>query len=108
MENYKPIAKPSFRYLYFLYMDHAHYIGDSLFIREKCRVRFLKEYRKPGTDWLMVYVKVAKKDAAKFRAAMQEFRSAALLKGHTDYDGAMEKYWRPFLEKSIKPNQEGG
>lgn len=98
MENYRRIRKLSLRYAYYMFMDHREYIADSLFIQEKCRVHFLKEYAKPGTQWMMLYVKVAKKDEGRFKAAMGKLRDAALLKGRRDYDQALEAYWRPFME----------
>lgn len=99
MEIYKKIKKASLRYAYYVFMDHREYIADSLFIQEKCEVHFLKEYAKSGTDWLVLYVKIAKKDEDRFKAAMEKFRDAAVLKNHRDYDKALEIYWKPLLEK---------
>lgn len=94
-ENYRKLKKASLRYAYYMFMDHRGYIADSLFIQEECRVHFLKEYAKPGTDWVMLYVKVAKKDEGKFKAAMGKLPDAALLKGHNDYMQALEDFWAP-------------
>lgn len=99
MQNYRKVEKLSKKFIHFVYMDHKDYIADSLFIQEKCEAHFLDEYEKKGTDWIIVHMKVLKSDVDRFKRAMGRFRDVALLKGYKDYDEALEKYWKPFLEK---------
>ena len=43
-EMYLKIRKPSLRYDYFLFFDTPEYLADQLFIKQKVRVWFDKEY----------------------------------------------------------------
>lgn len=84
-KNYMEIDKFSFKYCYFCFVDTNEYLADKIFIRHKINVKFGDEYGREGSDYVIVFCKVKKKDQEEFREAMKELEKKMLLLGHTDY-----------------------
>lgn len=86
VKNYLNLNKFSFRYNYYAFVDTTEYFADMIFVKNKLTVSFMnKEMRKPGTEYVVVFCKVRKKDAHVFRASMEELEQKMMLMGYSDY-----------------------
>lgn len=76
---------------YFMYLDVEDYLADQIFIDHKLRVKFKKgEFKKDGSDYVILFVKVPRKKIHIFRECMKELRNKMLLCGHKDYEETFE------------------
>lgn len=97
-EMYLKIRKPSLRYDYFLFFDTPKYLADQLFIKQKVRVWFDKEYAKEGSPFLAILCHVKKKDSAKFIAALDALKNKMILCGYPEYEAEVQKMMRHLEE----------
>ena len=97
-EMYLKIRKPSLRYDYFLFFDTPEYLADQLFIKQKARVWFDKEYAKEGSPFLAILCHVKKKDSAKFIAALDALKNKMILCGYPEYEAEVQKMMRHLEE----------
>ena len=97
-EMYLKIRKPSLRYDYFLFFDTPEYLADQLFIKQKVRVWFDKEYAKDGSPFLAILCHVKKKDSAKFIAALDALKNKMILCGYPEYEAEIQKMMRHLEE----------
>ena len=97
-EMYFKIRKPSLRYDYFLFFDTPEYLADQLFIKQKVRVWFDKEYAKEGSPFLAILCHVKKKDSAKFIAALDALKNKMILCGYPEYEAEVQKMMRHLEE----------
>ena len=97
-EMYLKIRKPSLRYDYFLFFDTPEYLADQLFIKQKVRVWFDKEYAKEGSPFLAILCHVKKKDSAKFIAALDALKNKMILCGCPEYEAEVQKMMRHLEE----------
>ena len=97
-EMYLKIRKPSLRYDYFLFFDTPEYLADQLFIKQKVRVWFDKEYAKEGSPFLAILCHVKKKDSAKFIAALDALKYKMILCGYPEYEAEVQKMMRHLEE----------
>ena len=97
-EMYLKIRKPSLRYDYFLFFDTPEYLADQLFIKQKVRVWFDKEYAKEGSPFLAILCHVKKKDSAKFIAALDALKNKMILCGYPEYEAEVQKMIRHLEE----------
>ena len=97
-EMYLKIRKPSLRYDYFLFFDTPEYLADQLFIKQKVRVWFDKEYAKEGSPFLAIFCRVKKKDSAKFLAALDALKNKMILCGYPEYEAEVQKMMRHLEE----------
>lgn len=74
---------PLFRH--YAFVDTKDYLADQLFIQEKVRVWFGREFLCPDSKYHIIFCKVRKRDEAAFQTALQKLPSKMLLLGHTDY-----------------------
>lgn len=86
------LEKFSLLYSYFAFMDTPQYLADQLFIKHQVRVHFMEEYGKPGSQYLVIFCKVLKKDESRFLAALKKLPNKMLLLGHADYTEALEAF----------------
>ena len=97
-EMYLKIRKPSLRYDYFLFFDTPEYLADQLFIKQKVRVWFDKEYAKEGSPFLAILCHVKKKYSAKFIAALDALKNKMILCGYPEYEAEVQKMMRHLEE----------
>ena len=97
-EMYLKNRKPSLRYDYFLFFDTPEYLADQLFIKQKVRVWFDKEYAKEGSPFLAILCHVKKKDSAKFLAALDALKNKMILCGYPEYEAEVQKMMRHLEE----------
>ncbi len=97
--NYLTLEKFSLRYDYYCFFDTEEYLADNLFMRNKVRMRFLREYKSNEKQYLAIFCKVRKKDREKFLASMEELKNKMLLFGYTDYQCFCEELIKNMLEK---------
>ena len=99
-KNYYTLEKFSLRYDYYCFVDTEKYLADALFIRHGVRVNFQQEYQKAGTNYLIIFCKVRKKEKEEFLAALEELKNKMILLGHVDYQEFCEKLSKNILEKT--------
>ncbi len=90
-EMYLKIKKPSLRYDYFLFFDTPEYLADQLFIKQRVRVWFDKEYAKESSPFLAILCHVKKKNSAKFLAALGALKNKMILCGYPEYEAEVQK-----------------
>lgn len=102
-KNYFRLEKFSLWFDYYCFVDAARYLADALFISHKVRVWFKQEYLKEGTNYLIIFCKVRKKDKEEFLAALEELKSKTLLLGYNDYQDFCEELSEIVLaEKTVE------
>ena len=101
-KNYFALGRFSFWSDYYCFVDTEPYLADALFIRHKVRVMFQQEYQKDGTDYLIIFCKVRKKDKTRFLAALEDLKRNMLLLGYVDYQDFCEELSKIILEKTYK------
>lgn len=84
-KNYVLIQKHLFRTEYF-FADTGEYLADQLFVNEKIKVSFRKEYVKKGEKYILISCKVWNKENSKFLKAMEKLRNKMALVENTDYE----------------------
>lgn len=84
-KNYILIQKHLFRTEYF-FADTGEHLADQLFVNEKIKVSFRKEYVKKGEKYILISCKVWNKENSKFFKAMEKLRNKMALVGNTDYE----------------------
>lgn len=94
MKNYLKLKTfPLFkaRYVYIDICSNDKYQADEIFVREQLHVDFYKDFAKDDTPYIIVVVKVSKKDTEKFEKCMEELGKKMLLKGYDDYPEFCER-----------------
>ena len=72
------------RRTYFI-VDTEDYLADQLFIEKKIPVYFGREFVKKDSPYVVIEVKLRRKQEAAFLEAMEKLKRKMLLMGHTDY-----------------------
>lgn len=72
------------RRTYFI-VDTEDYLADQLFIEQKIPVYFGREFIKKDSPYVIIEVKLQRKQEAAFLEAMAKLKRKMLLMGHTDY-----------------------
>lgn len=85
MKHYKKLDMKSLLYSNYVYIDVNDYHADALFIQEEVNVKFVKEYEKEDSCYIIIYCKVLKKDERKFLRALENLEKKMLLLGYRDY-----------------------
>lgn len=100
MKNYLKIKSFSLFKTSYVYVDVAdNYQADQIFVREKLHVQFKKgEFRKDDSSYVIVCVKVSKKDTEKFEKCMELLANKMLLNGYNDYPEFCEQLMK-MMEK---------
>ncbi len=83
-KNYILVQKHLFRSEY-IFVDAEEYLANQLFINEKIRVDFGKEFGHSEKKYLFISCKIWNKDRDKFLLAMEKLRNKMPLVGNTDY-----------------------
>lgn len=60
------------------------YKADLIFVKNRIRVTFLKEYKK-DEKYILIMCRVKKKDSETFISCMEELKNKMILLGYTDY-----------------------
>lgn len=77
----------------YAYVDHKEYLADSLFCNEEIVVKYKNFFAVlRGTDYRVIFCKVAKKDSEKFEKALSKLGNKIALLGYSGYDEACEKF----------------
>ena len=98
--NFCVIDKGSPFFKYFAYIDRKDHAADDIFIKHKLRVHFLKDFRKDGSNFEIIYCKVNKKRKNDFIVCMFELDQKLLLSdGYKEYMETKEKIGE-FVEKN--------
>lgn len=94
-KNYILISKHLFRSEY-IYADAQEYMADQLFINQKIRVKFCKEYGHENEKYCMITCKIWNRDIDNFLQSMEKLRSKMALIGNTDYKKFCEETFSLF------------
>lgn len=84
-QNYAKINRYSLRHDYYCYADMPKYKADLIFVKNRIRVTFLKEYEKENEKYILIMCRVKKKDSETFISCMEELKNKMILLGYTDY-----------------------
>lgn len=84
----------------YAYLDVPEYYADTLFIKHKIKVKFLKEAIKKDEKYVIVICKIHKKNSAEFEKVMDELEKKMLLLGKKDYIEKCEEF-KNMLEEKI-------
>lgn len=79
------LSRPSLLYRYYAFIDTPEYFTDQLFIRHEVTVKFLHEFVREGTPYVVIHCRTRKIDEEHFLAALTELPDKMLLCGHADY-----------------------
>lgn len=89
--NFWRLNKPSLRYAYYAFLDTEDYLADQLFISHKVDVKFLQEYGKENSPYVVIMCRCRKQDVESFEAALAELPNKMLLLGFKDYLNVWEE-----------------
>ncbi len=84
-KNYWRLQKFSIFYSHYAFIDSPDYLADQLFVKQKVKVDFGKEYGQDGSDYLVIFCRVRKTKEKEFIRALEELENKMLLMGHKDY-----------------------
>ncbi len=85
MSNYALIDKKSLLFDYYLYADVPDRYGEEILMDHGINIGFGKTLTHPDHKYILVSIKILKKDCLKFDAAMEDLERKILLTGHSDY-----------------------
>lgn len=68
------------------------YLADKLFIDHKVKVEFGREYKLEGSEYIIIFCKVRKKDSEAFKEALSKVCDKALLMGYDGYESACKLF----------------
>lgn len=90
--NYIKTRKDGWLYSHYMYADLEKYVADNIFIKNKLRVDFGKEFVKEidGEKYIIVFCKFRKNKQDVFIQCMDELNKKMLLCGHTAYEKIKE------------------
>ena len=86
MKNYFRAETKNPVYANYVYVDTKEHLADTLFIRNKVYVKFEREYAKEGTDYVIIFCRVRKKDISKILKSFEDLGNKMALLGHSDYN----------------------
>lgn len=87
-QHYIKINRLSLQHDYYCYADVPKYKADLIFVKNRIRVTFLKEYKNNSEKYILIMCRVRKKDSETFASCMEELKNKMILLGYTDYTGA--------------------
>ena len=79
------LTTPSLLFAHFAYIDTPSYMADDIFVRNKLRVKYDKEYEHPDYPYRIVFCHVFRNNAAHFEKCMTDLEKKILLCGHPTY-----------------------
>ena len=86
MKNYFRAETKNPVYANYVYVDTKEHLADTLFIRNKVYVKFEREYAKEGTDYVIIFCRVRKKEISKILKSFEDVDNKMALLGHSDYN----------------------
>ena len=90
----------------YAYVDHCSYLADTLFVQNKVRLKFNREYTKTESPYHIIFCKVRKKDAERFEEALERLNNKMLLCGYRDYPEVCSEI-AEMLEEGMKARESG-
>lgn len=98
LDNCIKINKKSLLYFYYAYIDVKDFLADRFFINRQIKIGFIKDYEKHGTEFVVSFVKIYKKDEEIFLIAMEELDKNIKVVGYND-NGEYTKFIEEIGEK---------
>lgn len=99
MQNYISLGKNFLgNWVHYVYLDTEELLLKSLVRRHMIRVKAEGVMTRDHEEYLLVALKVLKKDEEKFLRAMEELKGKMLLFGHRDYESHGEELIGPLRE----------
>lgn len=84
----------------YAYLDTTEYYADQIFINNKLRVKFLKDYSHNEDSYIIIMVRVPKRKTKIFLKCMNELNNKMLILGYNDYNSLS------IIERVIVHNKE--
>ncbi len=97
LKNCLRLERFSLWHKYFAFLDTGEYLADGLFIKYQVPVKFMQEYGRDDSTYLMIFCRIKKQDEGAFLKALRELPNKMLLCGYPDYSA---QCW-DFIEKII-------
>lgn len=85
MDYFVPVNKFSLFNKFYFYLDHEDYYADHMFALSGLGLHFIREYKKEGSPYVVIYVRCPKSQAAMFERLCNDIPRIMLLRGHKDY-----------------------
>ncbi len=85
VKNYLSLERFSLRHKFFAFLDAGEYLADGLFIKHQVTVKFMQEYARDDSPYLMIFCRIKKRDEGAFLDALREPPNKMLLCGYPDY-----------------------
>ena len=81
VKNYLNLERFSLRHKYFAFLDAGEYLADGLFIKYQVTVKFMQEYARDDSPYLIIFCRIKKRDEDAFLDALRELPNKMLLCG---------------------------
>ena len=85
VKNYLSLERFSLRHKCFAFLDTGEYLADGLFIKHQVAMKFMQEYGRGDSPYLMIFCRIKKRDESAFLEALRELPNKMLLCGYPDY-----------------------
>lgn len=85
IKNYLSLERFSQRHKYFAFLDAREYLADGLFIKHQVTVKFMQEYARDDSPYLIIFCRIKKRDEGAFLEALRELPNKMLPCGYPDY-----------------------
>lgn len=105
MKNYWRMSNFSIFSVFYTYIDHSSYPADRLFVQDKVRIKYKREYAKEDSPYRIIFCKVGKKDTTRFEEALDKLKNNMLLLGYRDYSGFCSEITK-MIEEGMKAGEK--
>lgn len=85
VKNYVKLDDFSWRYQYYAYVDVKSYLMDKLIVKRGIKAKVKSEYENKQNDYMIIVVKIPKKQLSLFFEACKELFGRMEEEGYTDY-----------------------
>lgn len=105
MKNYWKMKCLSIFSVLYAYVDHSSYQADRLFVQDKVRIKYKREYAKEDSPYRIIFCKVGKKDTARLEEALDKMKNNMLLLGYRDYSDFCSEITK-MIEEGMKAGEK--
>ena len=105
MKNYWRMGNFSIFSVFYTYIDHSSYPADRLFVQDKVRIKYKREYAKEGSPYRIIFCKVGKNDTPRFEEALDKLKNNMLLLGYRDYSDFCSEITK-MIEEGMKAREK--
>ena len=96
INNYLKLENKALFSKYYMYLDSTECVADRIFVNNKIKVKFIQDFKRSNTKYIIVLCKVNKKQCKDFESVMEKLKNNLLLCGHNDYLKVCEEVFSRF------------